>query len=342
MRLWLVGLLACATLLGPVGIRAAQAGTTATATATTIATLHGFTPVRAWNGVQAWTDYSAADRRWHVVVRRAGHVSMPPAIPAGDSRLKVDVGPGPDGKPALAFVSCTDTCRVVVSALDGSQQQTVPGSERASSPTIWGSSVAWVRGSKTVLTSRLGSVGGLFLGGIPRRKCYRPFTGPRRCERPRGGTVDDLELHGTQLTLINSYALSQGVGNGTTEVRMQHVYGGPQRLVAAMNVGEGQQTWIGPSWAKGKLFFYRSCPFGCQKAEGAYRYIPDSGAYAHAASNASISGFAMDDDARRAFEALGLFGDRADSGGEVTTSLRLTDPLKFTSTRAPIADPGGL
>src|SRR5919201_3902792 len=67
VRLWLVGLLACATLLGPVGIRAAQAGTTATATATTIATLHGFTPVRAWNGVQAWTDYSAADRRWHVV-----------------------------------------------------------------------------------------------------------------------------------------------------------------------------------------------------------------------------------------------------------------------------------
>ena len=320
-----------------------------TAAATTIATLHGFTPVRAWNEVQAWTDYSTADKRWHVVVRRAGQISIPPAIPAGDERLKVDVGPGPSGNPALAFVSCDGVCRVVVSDPDGNGKRTVPGSERASSPTIWGSRVAWVRGEgsdgrylppRTVLTSRLGVSRVTRLGGSPQRKCYRPYTGGRRCERP-GGTIDDLELHGSQLALIDSYALSRGGGsNGTTEVRMESVRGGPQRLIASMNVGEGQQTWIGPSWAKGNLYFYRSCPFGCPKAQGAYRYTPESGAYALAAGKYAISGFAMDQRARRAFEALGLFGDRADSGGELTTSLQLTDELNFTSTRAPIADPG--
>ena len=320
-----------------------------TAVATTIAKLHGFTPVRAWNGIQAWTDYSTADKRWHVVVRRDGALSIPPAIPAGDERLKVDVGPGPFGNPSLAFVSCAEVCRVVVSDLDGNRKRTVPGSERASSPTIWSTRVAWVRGEgrnarylapTTVLTSRLGVSGMTRLPGAPRRKCYRAFSGHRRCERP-GGTVDDLELQGSQLALIDSYSLSQGGGgNGTTEVRLEPVPGGPQRLIAAMNVGEGQQTWIGPSWANGSLYFYRSCPFSCPKAQGAYRYTPESGAYAMAAGKYPISGFAMDGRGRRAFEALGLFGDRADSGGELTTSLRLTDELKFTSTRAPIADPG--
>jgi hypothetical protein len=60
----------------------------------TIAVLQGQTPVRAWNGVQVWTDYSMIDKRWHVVVRRAGQITIPAAIAAGDGRLKVDVGPG--------------------------------------------------------------------------------------------------------------------------------------------------------------------------------------------------------------------------------------------------------
>jgi hypothetical protein len=119
--------------------------TTGTAAApTTIAPLDSLTEVRAWSGVQAWTDYSTPDKRLHVVVRSAGQISIPAAIPAGDERLKVDVGPGPNGEPTLAFVSCADVCRVVVSGLDGGRAQTVPGSAGASSPTIWGSRVAWV------------------------------------------------------------------------------------------------------------------------------------------------------------------------------------------------------
>jgi len=48
-----------------------------------IAVLQGQTPVRAWNGVQVWTDYSAIDKRWPVVVRRAGQITVPAAIPPG-------------------------------------------------------------------------------------------------------------------------------------------------------------------------------------------------------------------------------------------------------------------
>jgi hypothetical protein len=274
-----------------------------------------------------------------VVVRSAGQISTPPAIPAGDERLAVDVGPGRDGTPTLAFVSCIDRCRVVVSRMDGSGAQTVSGSEGASAPTIWGSRVAWVRGNENVLTRDLTSGTITRLPGVPRRKCYEPL-GRRRCERPAGRSVRALELHGSRLALVVNYGLSQGGGNGQTEVRMEPVQGRPQRLVALMNVGEGGQAFVGPSWARGKLFFFKSCP--CGSAQGAYRFDPNRGNYAKAQGTRPLAGFAIDDDGRRAFEALDPtpgIGDRGDTV-DITTPLQLTGPLAFTPTRSPIATPG--
>jgi hypothetical protein len=328
---WLTGLICGAALVMP-GVSGASK----------VAALHGQTPVRAWNGVQAWTDYDSADKRWHVVVRSAGTIATPTAIPAGGERLQVDVGPGPDGRPTLAYVSCAEVCRVVISGLDGLGAHTVSGTTHASAVTIWGSRVAWVRGRNTVLTRRLQGGKATRLGGVPRHKCYRSFD-KHYCERPSSASVAALELGNSQLALIDTYGLTHGGANGEAEVRMQSVRGGPQRLVALMNLGEGNQSWNGPAWAGGDLFFYRSCPFGCPGSEGPYRYDPDSGAYAKAPSAGAVAGFAMDDVGRRAFEALGgasSIGDRHDSAGYLT-SLRLTGLLEFTATRAPIASPDG-
>jgi hypothetical protein len=336
VRLSLVATLGCAALSAIAAVAVAQSVRTtrgAAAASTTIAKVQGFNSVRAYNSVQAWTSFSSG---WRVVVRHATDISTPAAIPAGDQRLKVDVGPGPGGKPTLAFVRCAKVCRVVVSDLDGRRARTVPGSAGATSATIWGTRVVWVKGKDTVLTRRLGVGGVARLAGVPRRKCLG--RGRVRCEQPKARSVDDLELHGQSLALIDSYSLSQaGV---QSEVRLQSVHGGPQRLIALLNPGEDQQTWIGPSWAHGDLFFYKSCPLGCAGSSGAYRYDPDSGAYAHERVRRSIpvSGFAMDDDGRRAFEVLGLFGDRAEFA-DVVTSLRLTRPLSFRRTRAPIEGP---
>ncbi|HUR85995.1 MAG TPA: hypothetical protein VMY78_11675 [Solirubrobacteraceae bacterium] len=336
VRLSLVSTLACTALSALAAVAVAQGAKTtrrATGASTRIAKVQGFNSVRAYNDVQAWTTFSSG---WRVVVRHAGHLSTPAAIPAGDQRLKVDVGPGPEGKPALAFVRCAKVCRVVVSDVDGRRARTVPGSAGASSATIWGTRVAWVKGRNTVLTRRLGVGGVTRLAGAPRRKCSG--RGRVRCQRPTARSVDDLELHDQSLALIDSYDLAQA--GLRSEVRLQSVRGGPQRLIALLNPGEDQQTWIGPSWAKGDLFFYKSCPLGCAGSSGAYRYDPGSGAYAHERVRRSIpiSGFAMDDDARRAFEVLGLFGDRA-GYTDVVTSLRLTRPLAFRRTRAPIEGP---
>ena len=303
---------------------AASAGAQAATGATKIAEVRGWNSVRAWNGVQAWTTFSSTDRRWHVVVRRNGQTSTPPAVPAGGARLEVDVGPGRDGKPALAFVRCAAVCRVVVSDLDGRHAQTVAGSEGASSPTIWGSRVAWVRGDATVLTRRMGTAGITRLPGAPRRKCAAGG-----CERPRHASVDDLELQRDQLALITTYDLPDF---RRAEVRTESVRGGAQRLIAHMTVAEGGQFWVGPAWADGHLYFYKSCPFGCD--QGAYRHDPDTGAYAWARkSDTTLAGFAMDDDGRRAFEIPGPVEADPDS---VATTLRLSAPLRFRRARAPI------
>jgi len=299
--------------------------------------------VRAFGGVQAWSDYDVAAKQWHVVVRRGGRI-FTPAIARSKDPIEVDVGPRSDGVPVLAYVNCNDGCRVVVSRVDGSTPQTVPGSAGASHPTVWGRQVAWVRGKATVMTSSWGGHGRKALPGAPRRKCYRPFANtPRRCERPQRPSVDALELHGSQLALVDTFGLRQATGNGTTEVRTESIKGGSQRLVALIPIGEGGQTWVGPSWAKGKLFFYKSCfgdPSGCREGGGGvFGFDPAHNTYVHAAGSTVLSGFAMDDDGGRAYETTGPAGPSCSDADARPCQLRVTDPLAFERARSQVREP---
>jgi hypothetical protein len=179
---------------------------------------------------------------------------------------------------------------------------------------------------------------------VPRRICYA--VDRRRCERPGDATVRDLELHGSRLALISSYGLPHTGGNGQIDVRMELVSGGRQRLMALANVGESGQTWIGPSWANGDLFFYQSCfGSGCGPgAGGPYRYDPGRRAYSKAGLSGDVTGLAMDADGRHAFLAFGTpasvcTGDPRAEPEDATDPcfLRLTGPLTFRRTRPPIA-----
>src|ERR1700723_444191 len=178
-------LVTCVGLLGSAAAVAAP---------TTIAVLHGATAVESYGGVAVWSDYDAAERSWHVVVRRGGAISMPP-IPTAESAIELDVGPGPSGAPMLAYVNCTGGCHVVVSGVDGSDSQTVPGSDGASHPTIWGEEVAWVSSKAKVEISRLDGGELRTLPGVPHRKCYyKESVTPSRllCEVPQSPEVEAL------------------------------------------------------------------------------------------------------------------------------------------------------
>jgi hypothetical protein len=327
-----------------IAILAAGLGLIAPAAAapTTIAVLHGATAVESYGDVQAWSDYEATNRSWHVVVRRDGQISTLP-IPSASKAIEVDVGPGPAGAPMLAYVSCTGGCHVVVSSVDGSDPQAVPGSDGASHPTIWGDRVAWVSGKAKVEISRLDGGERRVLPGVPHRKCYyKEIVTPSRlaCEAPQSPEVEALQLYRSQLALIDTFILNDNIGavGTTTEVRTEAVTGGPQRLLSLMDVGEGDESWLGPSWSEGKLYFYKDSIGAGFKV---YRFNPTADTYASAPAHTYLTGFSVIGD--RAYEATAAGDPR---GGfacpeEPAEScvVRLSEPFTFKPSRAPVHVP---
>jgi hypothetical protein len=197
------------------------AATVATAAPTTIAPVNGATTIQEYGGIAVWSDYDVADQSWHVVVRRDGRISTP-AIPTAQKAIEVDVGPGPAGAPMLAYVDCASTCHVVVSGVDGSAPQTVPGSDGGSHPTIWGDRVAWVSGKAKVMISRLDGGERRTLPGVPHRKCYyKELVTPARlvCEAPQAPEVEALQLYRSQLALIDTFILNDNIGPSARQPR---------------------------------------------------------------------------------------------------------------------------
>ena len=151
--------------------------------------------------------------------------------------------------------------------LDGSDPQTVPGSEGASHPTIWGEEVAWVSGNAKVMISRWNGSDRRTLPGVPHRRCYYKelVRSPRLvCEAPQLPEVEALQLYRGQLALVDTFILNDNVGTvgTTTEVRTEAITGGPQRLIALLGVGEGDESWLGPSWSNGKDVYKRQLLHG--------------------------------------------------------------------------------
>jgi hypothetical protein len=262
-----------------------------------LAPLSAATAVSVFGDLAAWSAYEPATKLWRVALRRGDHTTILSA-PAERSKIEVDVGPGPSGAPVLAYSACPGSCDVVVSQVDGSRPRAVPGSSGASHPVVWDDRVAWVRGADQVMSSLISGRGRVRIGGAPRRKCYEDLTTPRlACAAPKQPAIEGLALSGVRLALIDTFRLEDGVGSSgtTTEVRTEPVTGGPQRLIAIITVGEGDESWVGPSWLGGDLYFYEDSPGGDFEQVGTYRYDPATGSYAYAHGGGYLTGFAMTD-----------------------------------------------
>jgi hypothetical protein len=307
-----------------------------------IAVLHGNTAVEAYGGVEAWSDYDAAEGLWHVLVRRDGQISTT-SVPSAGKAIEVAVGPGPSGSPVLAYLSCAGKCHLVVSALNGSDPQAVPGTQGASHPTVWGDRVAWVSGAAKVMSSLWNGADRVVLGGAPRRKCYESFIRSKVvCEAPQASSVEALALHGRQLALIDTFILNDGIGSvgTTTEVRIETVTGGPQRLVALLDVGEGNETWLGPSWFGGKLYFYEDTNGSTEGAVDGFD--PARNTYVSALASAYLTGFSMIN-SRQAYEATAPGDPRAGyvcgQAQATPCAIRVSAPFAFKPSRSLVHTP---
>lgn len=291
-----------------------------------------YSGIAALGTLLVWSDWESGDRRWHLIERHAGRTAVLP-MPTSSRTIELALGPV-GGRPMLAYVACSPSCRLFVANADGSDPREVPGTLGASRPAIWGDNVAWRMGTRRIVTSRLDGSARRTLAGVPRRKCY-PSGGTIACSRPEGGRVETLALYHHQLAFIDSFGLPDEY-EGNEEVRIDRLNGGAQYLVAILGIGIGREAYAGPSWFGGNLYFQ-------YQGEGVrtvlYRFDPASGTYRRSASQGYLSGLAMAD-ANRAYEAEAPVPD---SAGECRPpsqcGIWLSAPLKFEPAKPRITIP---
>lgn len=156
------------------------------------------------------------------------------------------------------------------------------------------------------------------------------------CEATSERSVEALALYDRQLALVDAFNIAGEVG-GTglpTEVRVEGTEGGPQRLVAIMTPGEGGESWVGPSWWHGDLYFFKN---GEGPYPFVYRFDPRSNRYAGARGHRFLSGFSIMD-GRQAYETTEYSDgiNSCDTEHSVPCAVLISEPFSFKPTRAPV------
>ena len=279
----------------------------AAAHAEVVATPGVATPVREHAGILVWTQLTAPTQRgedpvYRLAIRRpGGQPELLDGVPPSANTFDADIGPDSAGRPAVVFRRCDDTCDLrIVSLEPGARERAIrnandPGHDDVA-PTLWRGRIAWSRiyGEQAdrkviVYTKELRaprSRPSTRLPGVPSRATF-------------GRTVEALELWGANLGQVVRYGCADCGAESVTEVRLVRVPTRASRQIAFQRTGLGGQSWAGPSFANGKLEFYRSC-LGDQSAcvggrRGPYRYTLSLDAYARFAGGPiRVHGFAGD------------------------------------------------
>lgn len=300
---------------------------TATASARgdqTIGVLTRPSPVASGQGVVVWESWDASAGGYRLQALQDGRVDTLAVAPSTAS-FDADVGPDSGGRPALVYRRCTrgfagffpppEGCDLYTySFLTGGERRIRSASSPTASemsPTLWRGRLAWVRvydrdrradrpSRPFVYTRRLGSSRpSERLPGLPERRCEINFDRQRVCGAVVG-TIDDLKLYGRRLAMTAFSTIASDLPSSSNiEVRLDTLGGDRARVeqLARQGRGEGGQTWIGPSFAEGWLYVYKTCfgdPGGCTRRAGAFRYNLSTGSWQTAPDTRVVSGFAVD------------------------------------------------
>jgi hypothetical protein len=299
------------------------------------------TPVREHAGHVAYSRYDAAAQAYRLVVRAPDGRERTTPVPDAPEPHDVDLGPDSEGRLGLAVSLCgrprggdgrsggcdlflhtlgTDALRPVTNA-------NTPDDERH--PTIWRGKLAFTRtyggaGEPIVYTKPIvapRSRPSRRQAGVPSRACRAVLGPPGRCETERRA-VHTLELYGRRLGQIVTYDVRDAAGFRQNEVRLVDVDTGSAELVAFMATGLGGQTYVGPSFAAGRLAWNKTCqgdPGGCFQNAGHFRYRYSAGTYERDAEREHVRGYA--------WTGRGTLEVRAPSGGEAETACGPGCPL---------------
>lgn len=310
------------------------------------------TPIRAWDGTGAFSVYDSSAGDYRLAITGP---DGPPTLAAVAPRtvpFDADVGPDLAMRPAIVYSRCAHEsprrdCDIYRYSIARGVESKIAGSDSDAAsefnPSIWRGDVAWVR----TIDARPAAAPRVYA---------RAFTAPRSRRSRRlsliagdgcaslaacRATVEGIELYGRRLAVNVTYN-SGGFGGvcGLREIQVQTLGQGARRL-ASQICGLGGQSYAGPSFVGGSLYWARYCagdPAGCAPSRaGAYRYGLRSGRYALASFERRLTGFSYLG-AGRAFEVrvtsneFGDCGNPADDAAGDCEIVRV-DGLRFRAVR---------
>lgn len=289
---------------------AAAAPAAAREPGTPIVPLAKVTTVRdhaGWLVFSRWTGGAYVLSTWH-----AGVVRDLPVAPQAEP-FDVDAGPDSDGRPSAIVSLCHGSCDLYVIGFDpGDRLRPVRNANTTghdeTDPSVFDGRLVFVRDdggesvvpyAKHILWPR--SRPSERLAGLPARRCGASV-GPR-CRPIERRDVKQMELWGRWVGQSWTYEAAGFGGFRQNEIRLTNLDRSDTRQVAFMTTGLGGQRYLGPSFGRGRLAFFRACggdPAGClttRTASGAIRYRISNGAYDIARANRDWWGWAYDGDA---------------------------------------------
>lgn len=282
--------LAAACLLAPAGAAAQEQ---------VIATLDRETAIAAHRGVLAFSQRDPSSGRFRLMLRTGG-VTTPAAIAPRAVPFDVDLGPTATGSTAAVYSRCAREvggssaeplyqrgrdCDLYRYDLDtGVERRLTDASSPAGNefwPTIWRDRIAFARTYDTkpdypYLYTRPAEGGGRSqrLPGGQRKECFRDRrTGRLQCSPDTLSRPVALDLYGRRLGFTWTFSgLAEGLD---TEIRIDTIGGGHER-VAAQDGGGLTSARLGwPAFATGRLYFSQECSgdtSGCNGRNGLRRY----------------------------------------------------------------------
>jgi hypothetical protein len=243
-----------------------------------VATLAHDTPIAAFGGVVAWSDYVTSTARYQLVLRRGDRTERAP-IAGATQPFDVSLGPDAQGRVVALYTRCrrAATARRRATGCDVYRYDLRSRRERRlaalSSPSMdeawpaqWHDRVAFVRRAKTYV------IDGYDHRPAPRGKkgkgvlldCDIPYVvtlsthrASRRLDRSQCGVTTGMSIRGQSIVQVSDE--DQGGAGSETQVRRLRASGGPARLLARAAGGEGGYSpFASPSQSATAVYLTRT------------------------------------------------------------------------------------
>lgn len=261
----LLGSLAVVLLLAPAPAHADDA----------IAELARETPIAAYGGALAWSDYDAATERYRLLIRQ-GDATAPARMPTAKRPFDISLGPDSNGRVVALYTRCRAAARgrSPERACDVYRYDLRARRERklssVSSPSLdeawpaqWHDRIAFARRARTHVIDGFNhrpdprGRGPILECDIPYVKTLSSRAPSRRLDRSQCGSTAGIAIRRDTIALVTD--INQGGAGSESQVRTMRARGGAATILARARGGEdGYSPFTSPSLSASAVWLTRS------------------------------------------------------------------------------------